>query len=83
MRKILIVIDMQKDFIDGTLGTKEAVAIVPAVVARSSPIRRRMFTRQGILIRRITWTRRRGDIFRSDTASEGRKDGNCAKKLLR
>ncbi len=29
--KVLIVIDMQNDFIDGALGTKEAVAIVPAV----------------------------------------------------
>lgn len=28
--QILIVIDMQKDFIDGALGTAEAVAIVPA-----------------------------------------------------
>ena len=32
MRKILVVIDMQKDFVDGALGSKEAVAIVPAVV---------------------------------------------------
>ena len=32
MRDILIVVDMQKDFIDGALGTAEAVAIVPAVV---------------------------------------------------
>ena len=31
MRKILIVIDMQNDFIDGSLGTKEAVGIVEAV----------------------------------------------------
>lgn len=31
MRKILIVIDMQNDFIDGALGTAEAVAIVPKV----------------------------------------------------
>ena len=31
MRKLLIVIDMQNDFIDGSLGTKEAEAIVPAV----------------------------------------------------
>ena len=31
MRKILIVIDMQNDFIDGALGTGEAVAIVGAV----------------------------------------------------
>ena len=29
--KLLIVIDMQNDFIDGALGTKEAVAILPAV----------------------------------------------------
>ena len=34
MRRILIVIDMQIDFIDGALGTKEAVAIVPAVVRK-------------------------------------------------
>ncbi len=31
MRKILIVIDMQNDFIDAALGTKEAIAIVDAV----------------------------------------------------
>lgn len=34
MQKILVVIDMQNDFIDGSLGTKEAVAIVPAVVEK-------------------------------------------------
>ena len=32
MRKILLVIDMQNDFIDGALGTSEAVAIVDRVV---------------------------------------------------
>ena len=31
MKRTLIVIDMQNDFIDGTLGTKEAQAIVPNV----------------------------------------------------
>ena len=31
MRKILLVIDMQKDFIDGSLGTKEAQTIVDRV----------------------------------------------------
>lgn len=31
MRQILVVVDMQKDFVDGTLGTKEAVSIVNAV----------------------------------------------------
>lgn len=34
MKKYLILIDMQKDFIDGSLGTKEAQAIVPKVVER-------------------------------------------------
>ena len=29
MQKVLVVVDMQNDFIDGALGTKEAVAIVP------------------------------------------------------
>lgn len=33
-RKILIVIDMQNDFIDGSLGTKEAEAIVSAVIEK-------------------------------------------------
>ncbi len=31
MKEFLIVVDMQKDFVDGALGTPEAVAIVPAV----------------------------------------------------
>lgn len=34
MKKLLIVVDMQNDFIDGTLGTKEAEAIVPAVIKK-------------------------------------------------
>ena len=34
MKKVLVVVDMQNDFIDGALGTKEAVAIVPAVKAK-------------------------------------------------
>lgn len=32
--KILVVVDMQNDFIDGALGTKEAEAIVPKVIDR-------------------------------------------------
>ncbi len=34
MKKLLVVIDMQNDFVTGVLGTPEAEAIVPAVVAR-------------------------------------------------
>ena len=33
-KNILIVVDMQKDFIDGALGTREAQAIVDSAVAR-------------------------------------------------
>lgn len=36
MNKILVVVDMQKDFVDGALGTPEAVAIVPNVVKKIS-----------------------------------------------
>ena len=34
MKKLLVVIDMQVDFVSGALGTKEAEAIVPAVVEK-------------------------------------------------
>ena len=34
MKKMLVVIDMQNDFVDGALGTTEAQAIVPAVVEK-------------------------------------------------
>lgn len=46
MSKYLVVVDMQKDFIDGSLGTKEAQAIVPKVIEKvaefKGPV---MFTR--------------------------------------
>ena len=34
MQNILIVVDMQNDFITGALGTKEAQAIVPKVAEK-------------------------------------------------
>ena len=34
MRKFLVVVDMQKDFVDGALGTPEAQAVVPAVLEK-------------------------------------------------
>lgn len=49
MSKILIVIDMQNDFIDGVLGSKEAIAIVPNVQKKIEEYRSRgdkiIFTR--------------------------------------
>ena len=34
MQNLLIVVDMQNDFIDGALGTKEAQQIVPNVIQK-------------------------------------------------
>ena len=34
MKRFLVVVDMQKDFVDGALGSKEAVAIVPAAAEK-------------------------------------------------
>lgn len=34
MKRFLVVVDMQKDFVDGALGSKEAAAIVPNVVKK-------------------------------------------------
>lgn len=39
MAELLVVVDMQKDFIDGALGTREAVRIVPAVVEKIKEFR--------------------------------------------
>ena len=36
MKKILVVVDMQNDFIDGTLGTAEAQGIIDKVIAKIS-----------------------------------------------
>lgn len=36
MKKVLVVVDMQNDFVDGALGTKEAVGIVENVVSKIS-----------------------------------------------
>ena len=47
--KLLVVVDMQNDFIDGALGTKEAVQILPNVKAKIDAFRKLgfpvMFTR--------------------------------------
>ena len=34
-KRVLVGVDMQKDFVDGSLGSKEAVSIVPAVVKKA------------------------------------------------
>ncbi len=34
MKKFLVAVDLQKDFVDGALGTKEALAIIPAAAEK-------------------------------------------------
>ncbi|MBO4493326.1 MAG: cysteine hydrolase [Ruminococcus sp.] len=34
MKKVLVVVDMQKDFVDGVLGSKEACAIIPVAAKK-------------------------------------------------
>ena len=43
MNKVLIVVDMQKDFVDGALGTKEAEGIVERVAAKISGFEGRIY----------------------------------------
>ena len=51
MKKILLVIDMQNDFIDGALGTPEAVAIVENVKAKI-----RSYSKENVFATRDTHT---------------------------
>ena len=44
MKQFLIVVDLQKDFVDGALGTKEAAAIIPAAAARIRECREAGYT---------------------------------------
>ena len=43
MKQILVVVDMQKDFIDGALGSAEACAMVPAAVKKIEEFEGKIF----------------------------------------
>ena len=70
--RVLVVIDMQNDFIDQALGTKEAVGIVENVAKKikefDGPV-------QKIRTGKTTLIRRKERTFRSRTVSGGAKDG--------
>ena len=55
-KRVLVVVDMQKDFVDGSLGSKEAVSIVPAVVKKA-----RDFDGTCALYQRYPWRGLHGD----------------------
>ena len=44
MKQFLIIVDIQKDFVDGALGTKEAAAMIPAAAARIRECREAGYT---------------------------------------
>ena len=56
--KVLVVVDMQNDFVNGALGTKEAEAIVPKVAKRSKALKGRFFIPETHM-KRIIWTPRK------------------------
>lgn len=61
MKRVLVVVDMQKDFIDGALGTKEAAAVVENVV-------RKIISHEGLIF--ATYDTHSEDYLNT---SEGRK----------
>lgn len=58
-KRVLVVVDMQKDFVDGSLGSKEAVSIVPAVVKRPETLTGPCSLPE-IPMERITWRPQEG-----------------------
>ena len=44
MKRLYVVVDMQKDFIDGSLGTREAQEMLPRMVDRLTEIQARKDT---------------------------------------
>lgn len=81
--KVLAIIDMQKDFIDGALGTKEAVSIVPKVAARLKKAREDgetvVFTRDTHHADYLVHAGRAGS-FRSRTAWRERRAGRSTRR---
>ena len=85
MKKLLVVVDMQNDFIGGPLGTREAEAVVPAVAAR---IKRAKADGDEILLRAtrtatIILRARRGKNFPSRTAYVARTAGRSTGGSIR
>lgn len=69
--KVLIVVDMQEDFVSGSLGTKEAQAIVPRVAEKPPILMERSFS-LSIPMGLITSKRRKAGSFLCRIASKER-----------
>ena len=77
MSKYLVVVDMQKDFIDGSLGTKEAQAIVPKVIEKVAEFKGPVMS-HAIRTKRIILKLRKVRICLLNIVSEARKAGSCS-----
>ena len=83
MKKLLVVIDMQNDFIDGALGTKEAEAIVDNVVAKIQKYPRIVSTLPEIPIQPIIWKHRKENSCPLFIVWKAQKAGRSMKKWQR
>ena len=81
--ELLIVVDMQNDFVGGALETKEAVGIVPYVVGRvvDSVNRDETILFTGTPMKRMIRRLRRGRTCRHPIASEERRAGRSSPQL--
>ena len=69
MRKAIVVVDMQNDFIDGALGTREAQEMLPRMVAKLTAARAEGVA---LIFTMDTSQRRRGRNCPSSTAFAAR-----------
>lgn len=79
MKSLLVVVDMQRDFVSGPLGTKEAQNILPAVVAVSRNSKGMWFIPE-TRITGIICRPRRGSSFRWSIACRGPQVGRLCQK---
>ena len=80
MKKLLIVVDYQNDFVTGSLGFKGAEALEEPIAGKIEEYRK-MGTAGQIILRwilttAIIWTRRRADTCPWNTALTARTDGS-------
>ena len=80
MKKALIVVDYQKDFVDGALGFEKAVQLEQAICRKIEQARAKRFSLPLIPTGRITCKPRREGICRLSTVKRARMDGSCMER---
>lgn len=82
MKKAIVVVDMQNDFIDGALGTPEAQKMLPRLVDKLTAARAKGTALYSPWTRteRTTLRRRRDKDCPSSTAFAARRDGKSQRR---